>query len=138
MKTSDSITNIVNSNNIIVSSDIKPIYFDFDSSELTPRAKSELDKLINYLSKNPNAQLIITGHTDAMGSDEYNILLSKNRTNSTVTYLKAKGVSNSKIIKTIGKGESEPAQPNILTNGEDNYTGRKMNRRVEFTIIVSK
>jgi outer membrane protein OmpA-like peptidoglycan-associated protein len=136
--TTDSILSIVNSNDVMVSSNIKPIYFDFDSAELTSKAKSELDNLASYLSKNPNAQLIITGHTDAMGSEEYNILLSKNRTNSAVTYLKTKGISNSKIIKTIGKGESEPAQPNTLNNGKDNYIGRKMNRRVEFTIIVSQ
>ncbi|MEO9532058.1 MAG: OmpA family protein [Crocinitomicaceae bacterium] len=131
----DSVDTILNSNNIITDLDIKPIYFGFDKSNLTNKSIRELDQLIEYLNANPSAKVILEGHTDAMGSNQYNLDLAKKRIESALAYLKSKNIDQNRIIKTVSKGESDPAAPNTLADGSDNFNGRKMNRRVEFTIV---
>lgn len=132
---SDSLNVLIDNNTIIEDSDIKPIYFAFDKADLTSKSIAELDRIVTYLGKYPSVKLIISGHTDAMGSEEYNKLLSQKRINSTIAYLNSRGINSNRIVKTVSHGESKPAVPNAKPDGSDNFNGRKLNRRVEFTVI---
>jgi outer membrane protein OmpA-like peptidoglycan-associated protein len=106
------------------------IYFAFDKSEFNPDAKTEkyFDESNAYLNQNSQARLSITGHTDAIGSDEYNQALGYRRAQSMQHYFKSKGIPANKII-TESRGEKEPAEGNNTT------TGRANNRRTAITII---
>lgn len=104
------------------------IYFDFDKSTLRPEAIKVLDELVAYYKANPAIQIEMNGNTDAYGSDEYNIRLSKERGKTSLDYLTSKGVKKSALVVNA-KGEGIP----IATN--NNPAGRQLNRRVEFYII---
>ena len=101
------------------------IYFDFAKWNLTPVAKRELDIVFENL-KNANS-VTIEGHTDWIGSNAYNLKLSKKRANAARDYLVKKGMKKSQI-KTIGKGETQPRENNKTDKG------RAANRRCEFII----
>lgn len=106
------------------------IMFAFDSyREVLPGSKSELRKIAQYLRLPPGFKSVsIEGHTDSMGTDEYNLTLSHNRAATIRKYLvEVLGLESSKVTSK-GFGESDP----IADNG--NYQGRQMNRRVEFKI----
>jgi outer membrane protein OmpA-like peptidoglycan-associated protein len=113
-----------------------PIYFGFDKTELTEKSIIDLENLKLFLNENPKVKIILTGHTDAMGDASYNDLLAKDRALEAANYLLNNGISKNRIVKTLGKGEKEPANPNELSNGADNIAGRKLNRRVEFTLLI--
>jgi len=105
------------------------IYFAFDKSEFNSDA--ETDKYVNesnvYLDQNSQARLSITGHTDAIGSDEYNQALGYRRAQSVQHFFESKGVPANKII-IESKGEKVPADDNNTTSGRAN------NRRTAITI----
>ncbi|MEM6646736.1 MAG: OmpA family protein [Bacteroidota bacterium] len=105
------------------------ILFGFDSSSLTPDARASLNQLALSLNQYDNTELVVIGHTDAKGGDDYNQQLSQRRANSAASYLMSQGVSPSRIT-TLGKGETEP----IATNDTD--FGRSQNRRVEVAIFA--
>lgn len=107
------------------------VNFAFDSSELTPSAKTNLDKLAEVLKNNPDTNINIYGHTDSKGTDAYNQALSERRAAAVKNYLISSGVSASRMI-TMGMGEKEP----IATN--DTEVGRAQNRRVEFAITANQ
>ena len=107
------------------------LLFDFDSAELRSAARDQLRSLASNLQKYPNTDLVIVGHTDAVGSDEYNMGLSRRRANSAADYLRSQGVSSARIT-TVGKGEREP----IASNDTD--YGRQQNRRVEVAIYANE
>ena len=107
------------------------LMFDFDSSDLRSSARSELAKLADNLQEYPNTDLVIVGHTDSVGSDDYNMDLSQRRANSARSYLLAEGVSPDRVT-TVGKGEGEP----IASNDTD--YGRQQNRRVEIAIYANE
>ncbi|MCB9247129.1 MAG: OmpA family protein [Ignavibacteriales bacterium] len=106
---------------------IEGIFFKFDKDELTPESELTLDHVVNVLKKYPDANVEIEGHTDNMGDEKYNQLLSENRAKSVKNYLVSKGITASRLT-TIGYGEAKPI--------EDNTTeyGRAVNRRIEFKI----
>ncbi len=132
----DSLNQITNNDGAIIDTlYFEPIYFGFDKYYLTNKAKHKLDTLIDYLEEYPEVKIIVAGHTDSKGSNAYNISLSKRRIKSTLKYLMKHGLSEDRIYRTIGYGESKPAEPNTLPNGKDNAKGRKKNRRVEFIIF---
>jgi outer membrane protein OmpA-like peptidoglycan-associated protein len=106
------------------------ILFGFDQSALTAAAMQNIDNLAASLNKYPNTNIMIIGHTDALGTEAYNSKLSLERANSVKTYALTKGVDYSRL-KTVGKGESEP----IATN--DTEEGRAQNRRVEIVIVAN-
>ncbi len=82
--------------------------FSFDKSNLTNDGKAALDEAAAKIKANPEFKaVIVTGHTDRLGSDEYNQKLSERRANIVKDYLVAQGVDQS-VIQAIGKGESEP------------------------------
>jgi outer membrane protein OmpA-like peptidoglycan-associated protein len=104
------------------------VNFAFDSYELTPRAQAILKKELSILQEVPNAKFEIAGHTDSIGSDAYNTVLSEKRGGSVRHYLVSKGIAKSRI-KVKGYGESMP----IATN--DTPEGQAQNRRVEMKIM---
>lgn|GEM_PF-3237252 len=110
------------------------IYFGFDQYTLTAEAEATLDSIVAYLFEDKDATMMIYGHTDSKGSDEYNFILSKKRANTAVAYLLSKGIAANRIVKTEYLGENEPDAPNEI-NGRDNPKGRQLNRRVTLVLI---
>ncbi|HZJ81903.1 MAG TPA: OmpA family protein [Guyparkeria sp.] len=103
-------------------------YFDFDKSNLKPEGKSTLDALVRDMGDlNAVANINVVGHTDSIGTEEYNQGLSERRAATVKNYLTDKGVPANKI-ETRGMGESSP----IATN--KTREGRAQNRRVEVTV----
>ncbi len=107
------------------------VNFDFDKSDLTAKAKANLDKIVTILKKHKDTDISIFGYTDSVGKDEYNKKLSRNRANSVKTYLTSKGIET-KRITTEGMGEADPIASN------DTEAGRALNRRVEFSITANE
>jgi len=110
------------------------IFFDFNKSNIRLDAKGELDKLIIVLKQNTSYRVVISAHTDARGSHEYNDALSMRRAVATQKYLTRKGIHRTKIVKKTF-GEKDPIALNELEDGEDTELGRQFNRRVEFRIL---
>jgi outer membrane protein OmpA-like peptidoglycan-associated protein len=107
---------------------INNIFFDFNESTLKPVSFLELDRLYNVLNSNSDIKVEISGHTDNVGSDDYNNKLSQSRAESVKDYLVKKGINGNRIISK-GYGKSNP----VTTN--DTEEGRQLNRRVEFKIL---
>jgi outer membrane protein OmpA-like peptidoglycan-associated protein len=104
------------------------IFFATDSWELNKRSIILLSGFANYLKKNSNLKISVNGHTDDLGDDEQNRVLSQNRADAVKAFLIEKGV-NTDRINAIGFGESKPK----VANTSD--TNRAKNRRTEFEII---
>ena len=108
---------------------LSDVLFDFNQSTLKPGAKEKLAKLAGILLAYPGAYRIeIEGHTDAVGSDEYNLKLSAARAGSVRDYITQAGIAADRITAARGLGKSRP----VATN--DTPEGRQMNRRVEIVI----
>jgi len=108
------------------------IFFDFNSDTLKPDA----DPIIAIVAENmqndvPDAQLLILGHTDAIGSDNYNIDLSRRRATTVMRALMSRGVSPAQLA-TVAIGKSQPIASNLTEEG------RAHNRRVEFMISANQ
>ena len=107
------------------------LLYDFDSDAVKPTARANLQSLAQSLDKYPGSDLLILGHTDSVGTDDYNKGLSVRRADAAAEYLVSQGVERSRIA-TGGLGEEEP----IATN--DTPDGRGRNRRVEVAIYASE
>lgn len=103
---------------------LKNIQFEFDSYTLLKSSHPELDQIVNILLENQAFNVRLSGHTDFVGSDDYNLLLSRNRARSVADYLIAKGIKPERI-SSFGFGKSRP-----LVN-EQTEKARSLNRRVE-------
>jgi outer membrane protein OmpA-like peptidoglycan-associated protein len=101
--------------------------FEVDKAIIRPSSYANLNNLASLLVSKPSYKLLLAGHTDSDGSEEHNLILSKNRSESTKQYLVDKGVAAERI-RTEYYGESSP----IATN--DTPEGKQRNRRVEMTI----
>lgn len=106
--------------------ELKNIFFDFGKATLKDESLLELDKLVDIM-KRSRIVIELGGHTDSVGSDEANLLLSQERVNSVRAYLVGKGVTQERI-SAVGYGETQP----IADNKTD--VGRAANRRVEAKI----
>ncbi len=113
---------------------VENILFDFDRFDIRPEYIANLNILANYLIDNPNAQIEVGGHTDWLGSNEYNYLLSYRRSKSVKDYLVNKG-SKPESILTVKYGEDDPIAANTTADGSDNPSGRQYNRRAEFKVV---
>ncbi|MFT4981411.1 MAG: OOP family OmpA-OmpF porin [Bacteroidia bacterium] len=114
---------------------LEGILYDFDSANLTASAKVSLDTgLYPIMIENPQIIIELSSHTDAKGSDAYNLNLSKERAKSVVDYMISMGI-DSRRLKDVGYGESKPIAANENPDGSDNPEGRGLNRRTEFEII---
>jgi outer membrane protein OmpA-like peptidoglycan-associated protein len=107
------------------------LLYDFDSDIVRAEAAQNLSSLAASLGKYPNTDLLIVGHTDSVGTDQYNQGLSERRARAASNYLIGQGV-NAGRLQAVGRGETEP----IAENNTD--PGRQLNRRVEVAIYASK
>lgn len=107
------------------------ILFGYDSSTLQPEAKANISKLADILKKYPDSNVLITGHTDSDGSENYNQTLSEKRAKSVSDYAMYRGISSSRL-SIVGLGENEPVASN------DTADGKQLNRRVEIAIYASE
>ncbi len=107
---------------------LKNLFFDSDRSEILPRSFIELDKLVRILRENPNMEIEIIGHTDNMGDNSYNIILSRRRAAQVMEYVIKNGIEAHRL-QANGLGASQPIAPNEMEET------RQLNRRVEFRIL---
>lgn len=106
------------------------LYFEYDKAALHPRAEKQLQIVANLLKANSSRKLHITGHTDAKGTDDYNVRLSRDRAKMVKEQLAALGVSPDQVV-TEGLGKAAPISPNQKADGTDDPEGRSRNRRAE-------
>ena len=107
------------------------LLFDFDSDVVRAQAATNLRNLASSLSKYPNTDILIVGHTDATGADAYNQGLSERRASSAAAFITREGVPRARL-RAMGRGETEP----IAANDSDD--GRSKNRRVEIAIVANE
>lgn len=107
------------------------VLFGFDKSNLTSKAKTNLDKLVVVLNSYSDTDIELQGHTDSKGSRRYNQSLSERRASAASSYLLSKGIANDRITP-VGYGETVPKYYN------DTKEGRTQNRRVEFLITANE
>jgi outer membrane protein OmpA-like peptidoglycan-associated protein len=103
------------------------VNFDFDRFELEPKAKQSLKDVYEYLQKNPNLKVSISGHTDDLGSEEYNDVLSNQRAKTVAGYLMRLGLEKNRITSK-GHGNKIPLDGTLTDKA------RRKNRRVEFVM----
>lgn len=106
---------------------IENLFFATNKTYILPQSEQSMSDLANFLLDNPSVKIHVVGHTDAVGTDEANQILSEGRANSVRNDLIKRGVAAERITAE-GKGEKEPVADN------DTEEGRQLNRRVEFTI----
>ncbi|MFN3247219.1 MAG: OmpA family protein, partial [Leptonema sp. (in: bacteria)] len=109
--------------------DLKNILFDFDSYTLKDEAKQTLDAIYEILKDHPDREVQISGHTDNIGKEDYNLELSEQRAKVVAEYLLQKGLKEDQISYK-GYGSSKPIVPN------DSAENRAKNRRVEILILT--
>lgn len=107
------------------------VRFEYNKSSLTADAQTNLDRVANIFKEYPDTDIMIVGHTDSIGSQDYNQPLSLKRAQSVSNYLTSKGVSSARIT-TEGAGKLEPRYSNATAEG------RAGNRRVEFAITANE
>jgi outer membrane protein OmpA-like peptidoglycan-associated protein len=106
----------------------KHIYFGTGSTKLLAKSFGPLNELVKILNDKPGLKLKIDGHTDYVGSDEFNMKLSASRAGAVKAYLESKGVSSERLISE-GFGETHPVADNKTA------AGRTLNRRVEMKVF---
>jgi len=105
------------------------LLYDFDSDAIRPEAAANLRNLAASLKEYPNTELLIVGHTDALGSTQYNQDLSARRANAASWFLSQQGVGSTRMHAS-GRGESEALASN------ETEAGRQTNRRIEVAIYA--
>jgi len=111
----------------IAASHVETIYFNLDSSKLMVSEKEKLKRLSEFLEQNRQVDIEIAGHTDSLGSDDYNVMLSKKRADAVKAQLVEVGIGSSRMT-SVYYGENKPAETN------DPEMGNPLNRRVEISI----
>jgi len=107
---------------------LRNIFFEFASAKLLDESKAELQQLIKFLNDNPEVNVSITGHTDNIGTQAYNLNLSQERARAVVEYLLNDGIVATRVSYK-GLGSSEPIADN------ETEEGRAQNRRTEMLIV---
>jgi outer membrane protein OmpA-like peptidoglycan-associated protein len=106
------------------------LLFDVNKAELKQASRDDLTRLATILNKYPDTNILLEGHTDATGTEEWNLELSKLRAQSVANYLAGRQVMETRFT-TMGYGEAQPIAPN------DTADGRQANRRVEVAIYAN-
>jgi len=106
---------------------LEDVYFDFNRYNLKPEAQKKLQKTYEWLSKYPNVKILIEGHCDERGTQEYNLALGERRAASVKKYLQSLGMDSNRM-KTISYGEERPVDP------RHNEEAWAKNRRAHITI----
>lgn len=109
---------------------LKPIYFDFNKSNITFEGSKELDKLVKVMMENPEMIIFVKSHTDSKGDENTNLKLSYKRAKATVDYILSQGVPKNRISGN-GFGETQPKIYCSICSEEENMA----NRRSEFLIV---
>ena len=109
---------------------ISDVLFDFNKYTLKPGAREKLAKVSGILLAYPGLKIQLEGHTDAIGTDEYNQTLSEQRATAVQTYMVSQGVP-ANMVTAIGLGKADPVASN------DTPTGRQQNRRVDMVVSGS-
>lgn len=104
------------------------VSFDFNSASIKPAFYGTLDKVADIVGRYNRTTIRVVGHTDSIGSAEYNQHLSLDRANAVAWYLEDRGVHPDRVVAE-GRGEAEPRASN------ETEAGRQLNRRVELLII---
>ena len=108
---------------------LESVQFPFNSAALTATSHAQLDNVVRVMREYPKTKIEVNGHTDSRGEDARNLVLSQNRANTVQTYLIAKGISATRIIKAVGFGEKSPISDN------DSEEGMQENRRSEIVVV---
>ena len=106
------------------------VYFDTNKSAVKGTSAATLNKLAGIFKEYPNTNILIEGHTDSAGTDEYNWGLSQRRAESVADYLMSQGISSSRFT-TKWYGETQPKASN------ETAAGKAQNRRVELAIVAN-
>ena len=106
---------------------LRNVFFEVGSADLRAESAIELDRLATLLTEYPTLRIQISGHTDNVGDDRSNMVLSENRALAVLNYLVKKGVAASRL-RSKGFGETQPVETN------DTVEGRARNRRTEFVL----
>ncbi|MFZ4767824.1 MAG: OmpA family protein [Roseimicrobium sp.] len=109
------------------------LLFDYNSDLLAESARLSLMKLGLLIQRNPNSQFIIEGHTDTIGTDQYNFELSQRRANAVVQWLVASLRLSTDRIKAVGMGKTRPLPENKV-NPNGTKDEQALNRRVEIKV----
>ena len=115
------------------------VLFAFDSADLTPQARREIERMA-FVLNHPQAitrRIVLEGHTDSIGSDAYNLELSRRRAAAVAEELVARGVARARL-SVDGLGKQRPVSPNTTADGKDNPAGRALNRRVEAVVQATE
>ena len=104
------------------------IYFEHDRTDFMPQALVQLKQLLDFLNRYPDIKVEIRGHTDNVGTDDYNQNLSERRSAAVVRWLVNKGIAKQRLV-SIGFGSKAPVSTNATS------LGRSQNRRVEVKVI---
>ncbi|WP_339704805.1 OmpA family protein [uncultured Kriegella sp.] len=107
------------------------VYFDTNKSNIQGTSATTLDKLVGIFKEYPKSNILVEGHTDSAGPDDYNMNLSQQRAQSVTNYLVSKGVDSGRFT-TKWYGENQPRGDNSTTEG------KAQNRRVELAIVASE
>jgi outer membrane protein OmpA-like peptidoglycan-associated protein len=114
---------------------LNDVQYEPNQVDLNENAKRSLDSiLIPFLKAHPKDKLLISSHTDDLGTHKYNIHLSQQRSDKVVEYLISKGIPAHRL-EDKGYGETKPIAPNKNSDGTDNPIGRSFNRRTEFLLL---
>ena len=114
-----------------VKSIFKDVLFDYDKYEIRPDAREGLNAIAAYLGKNKGINIVIEGHCDERGTNEYNLALGEKRAKSAKNYLSSLGVSPDRMI-VITFGEEKP----VCTDQSESCW--QQNRRAHFVIVKSR
>ncbi len=104
------------------------VFFEFDKYDLKVESMSSLKRLLKFLLENPNVNIVISGHTDNVGSSAYNQTLSLQRAKSVQSYLVANGLHHGRAV-VDGKGDKQPMVPNTTPENQ------ALNRRITIKIL---
>lgn len=114
---------------------IGTVNWEFNYDRLTSTAPDILNKVIEFMTANPNVVVQVGSHTDSKGTEEYNTKLSQRRSDAVMKYLLSKKVPKNRLVsKAFGEGEPIAAA-NDNPDGTDNPEGRAINRRTEFKVL---
>jgi outer membrane protein OmpA-like peptidoglycan-associated protein len=106
------------------------VLFDFNSSKVNPTVNDNLVKFAETLKQYPDTEILVAGHTDNVGTEQYNMNLSQQRANAVANVLKTNNVTRNRLT-ILGYGEKNPVADNTAESG------REQNRRVEFAIVAN-
>lgn len=109
---------------------IDTVFFEFDQASIKPEYKTRLDSLMGYFTAYPSYFIQIFGHTDSVGSETYNLELSRQRARAVALYFLDQGI-DLKRVEYEGLGTAKPAASNLT------FDGRIKNRRADVAVVVS-